>query len=124
VFPVICNVYGRRLLAPLEIIGGICHLLFFICTVVILLVLAPRGTTLRTSSLRPVLVELVAGRTPVWLGVLVCYLRLSLSLMNSTIPVGWILLMTQYRIRWSPPHESVPLSKRLLRTVGEYVNAN
>ena len=44
VFPVICNVYGRRLLAPLEIIGGICHLLFFICTVVILVVMAPRST--------------------------------------------------------------------------------
>lgn len=44
VFPVICNVYGRRLLAPLEIIGGVCHLLFFICTVVILVVLAPRST--------------------------------------------------------------------------------
>ncbi|ERF75937.1 hypothetical protein EPUS_01303 [Endocarpon pusillum Z07020] len=44
VVPVICNVHGRRLLAPLEIIGGVCHLLFFICTVVILVVLATRST--------------------------------------------------------------------------------
>lgn len=32
--------------------------------------------------------------------------------------------MTQYRIRWSPSHESVSLSEQLLRAVGGYVNAD
>jgi choline transport protein len=43
--PVLWNIYARRLLVILEVIGGICHILFFICTVVILGVMASRSTS-------------------------------------------------------------------------------
>lgn len=36
--------YARRLLVALELIGGTCHILFFICIVVTLGVLAPRSS--------------------------------------------------------------------------------
>lgn len=42
--PVLCNLYARRLLVILELIGGVCHVLFFICTIVILVVMAERST--------------------------------------------------------------------------------
>jgi len=41
---VVCNVYGRKLPVALELIGGICHILFFICTVIILVVMAKHST--------------------------------------------------------------------------------
>ncbi|OCL10710.1 amino acid transporter [Glonium stellatum] len=44
VVPVVCNFYARRTLVALEMIGGICHFLFFIITVVVLGILAPRST--------------------------------------------------------------------------------
>lgn len=37
--------FARRLLVALELIGGTCHFLFFIVTVVTLAVLAPRSTS-------------------------------------------------------------------------------
>ena len=42
--PVIWNVYARKLLVILELIGGICHFIFFICTVIVLVVMAKRST--------------------------------------------------------------------------------
>jgi hypothetical protein len=45
VVPVIWNIYARKLLVLLELIGGICHILFFICTVAILGVMAKRSST-------------------------------------------------------------------------------
>jgi choline transport protein len=42
--PVACNVFARRALAPLEIIGGVTHILFLILFVVTLAVMAPRST--------------------------------------------------------------------------------
>ncbi|KAF2840590.1 amino acid permease [Patellaria atrata CBS 101060] len=42
--PVIWNIYARKILPVVEIVGGVCHFIFFICTVVILCVMAPRST--------------------------------------------------------------------------------
>lgn len=44
VVPVVWNLWFRRLLNSLEMIGGICHVVFFICSVVTLAVLARRST--------------------------------------------------------------------------------
>ncbi|KAL9120953.1 MAG: hypothetical protein Q9187_002494 [Circinaria calcarea] len=41
--PVIINIYARRLLAPVEIMGGICHLMFLPAILVTLICLAPRS---------------------------------------------------------------------------------
>jgi hypothetical protein len=38
------QLYARRLLVVLELIGGTCHLLFFLVTVIVLGVLAPQNT--------------------------------------------------------------------------------
>jgi len=43
--PVFCNIYARKVLITLELFGGICHILFFICTVIILVVMAKHSTT-------------------------------------------------------------------------------
>jgi len=45
IFPAILNVYARRLLAWLEIVGGVCHFVFFFCTVITLGVLAQRSSS-------------------------------------------------------------------------------
>jgi choline transport protein len=45
IIPVLWNIYARRLLVILEFIGGVCHIFFFICTVIILSVMAKRSTT-------------------------------------------------------------------------------
>jgi choline transport protein len=42
--PVTCNIFARRALAPLEIIGGVTHIIFLIVFVVTLVVMAPRST--------------------------------------------------------------------------------
>ena len=41
--PVIINIYARRLLAPVEVVGGICHLMFLPAILVTLICLAPRS---------------------------------------------------------------------------------
>jgi len=38
------NIHARKVLVALEIVGGICHFLFFICVMVTLIVLAPRSS--------------------------------------------------------------------------------
>jgi amino acid permease len=43
--PIFCNVYARRILAPLEIAAAILHVLGFIVFVVVLVVMARRSTT-------------------------------------------------------------------------------
>jgi choline transport protein len=42
--PVLCNVFGRKLLKAVEIMGGILHVIFFIVTVTTLAVMARRST--------------------------------------------------------------------------------
>jgi choline transport protein len=42
--PVLCNVYGRKLLEAVEIMGAVLHFVFFIVTVVTLAVMARRST--------------------------------------------------------------------------------
>jgi choline transport protein len=42
--PVACNIFARRALAPLEIIGGVTHIVFLLVFVITLLVMAPRST--------------------------------------------------------------------------------
>lgn len=42
--PLICNIFARRILPPLEIIGGIGHFVFLIAIVTTLAVMAPRST--------------------------------------------------------------------------------
>jgi choline transport protein len=42
--PVLCNVYGRRLLKAIEIFGGVLHIIFFIVTVTTLAVMARRSS--------------------------------------------------------------------------------
>ena len=41
--PFLWNVYGRKLLKAIEIIGGIFYIVFFIVTIVTLVVMAPRN---------------------------------------------------------------------------------
>jgi choline transport protein len=43
--PVICNIFTRRVLAPVEIIGGVTHIVFWIVFVATLLAMAPRSTS-------------------------------------------------------------------------------
>jgi choline transport protein len=38
------QIWARKVLVTLEIIGGVCHLLFFIIVMVVLIVLAPRSS--------------------------------------------------------------------------------
>jgi hypothetical protein len=38
------KIYARRVLIFLEILGGVCHILFFFVIVITLLVMAPRST--------------------------------------------------------------------------------
>jgi choline transport protein len=40
----VAQVYARRLLASLEIVGGVCHFVFFFCNVITLGVLAQRSS--------------------------------------------------------------------------------
>ena len=42
--PLLFNIFARKALPPLEIIGGIAHIVFFIVVVVVLVVLAPRSS--------------------------------------------------------------------------------
>lgn len=42
--PLLCNIFARRALAPLEIIGGVAHIVFLVVIVVVLVVLAPRSS--------------------------------------------------------------------------------
>ena len=44
VLPVICNVYARKVLAPLEIVSAVLHVILFITFVVVLTVMAKRST--------------------------------------------------------------------------------
>jgi choline transport protein len=42
--PIFCNIFARKILPPLEVIGGIGHLVFFIVIITTLAVLSPRST--------------------------------------------------------------------------------
>ena len=42
--PLLFNIFARRALPALEIIGGIAHIVFFVVVVVVLVVLSPRST--------------------------------------------------------------------------------
>jgi len=42
--PLLCNIWARRILPPLEIIGGIGHFVFLIAIITTLCVLAPRSS--------------------------------------------------------------------------------
>jgi choline transport protein len=41
--PVACNIFARRALAPLELIGGVTHILFLILFIVVLAVMASKN---------------------------------------------------------------------------------
>lgn len=43
--PIVCNIYARRILAPLEIAAALLHILLFIAVIVVLAVMARRSTT-------------------------------------------------------------------------------
>ena len=43
--PFLCNVYGRKLLKAIEIVGGIFYIIYFIVTIVTLIVMAPRNSS-------------------------------------------------------------------------------
>ena len=45
VVPVVWNFWFKKLLNPLEMVGGICHVIFFFVSVVILAVLAQHSTS-------------------------------------------------------------------------------
>ena len=42
--PVLCNIFARKALTPIEIIGGITHITFLIVYTVVLATMAPRST--------------------------------------------------------------------------------
>ena len=43
--PVCVNIFARRLLAPIEVVGGFTHIVFFIVWVAVLAALAPKSTS-------------------------------------------------------------------------------
>ena len=43
--PLLCNIFARKVLAPLEIIGGILHIALFVVFIVVLVVMSPRSTS-------------------------------------------------------------------------------
>ena len=43
--PFLCNVYGRKLLKAIEIVGGIFYIIYFVATIVTLIVMAPRNSS-------------------------------------------------------------------------------
>ena len=43
--PVIINIFSRKALAPLEVVGGVTHIVFFIAWIVTLVCLAPRSSS-------------------------------------------------------------------------------
>ena len=45
IIPAICNFWTRRILNKLEMIGGICHVAFFLISVITLGVMARRSTS-------------------------------------------------------------------------------
>jgi choline transport protein len=55
--PLFCNVFARKILAPLEVMGGILHIALFVVFIVVLAVFSPRssaefvfGTTITGQS--------------------------------------------------------------------------
>lgn len=42
--PLLCNIFGRRVLAPLEVLGGIVHIGLFVVFVAVLVALSPRSS--------------------------------------------------------------------------------
>lgn len=43
--PLFCNIFARKILAPLEIIGGVLHIALFVVFIVVLVVFSPRSTS-------------------------------------------------------------------------------
>jgi choline transport protein len=42
--PLFCNIFARRVLAPLEVMGGILHIALFVVFIVVLVVFSPRSS--------------------------------------------------------------------------------
>lgn len=42
--PIICNIFARRIMAPLEILGGILHIVLFVVFVAVLVSLSPHSS--------------------------------------------------------------------------------
>jgi choline transport protein len=42
--PLLCNVFARKLLAPVEVLGGILHIALFVVFIVVLVALSPRSS--------------------------------------------------------------------------------
>ncbi|KIW99848.1 uncharacterized protein Z518_10776 [Rhinocladiella mackenziei CBS 650.93] len=42
--PLLCNIFARRVLAPLEVLGGIVHIALFVVFVVVLVAMSPRSS--------------------------------------------------------------------------------
>jgi choline transport protein len=42
--PLFCNIFARRVLAPLEVMGGMLHIALFVVFIVVLVVLSPRSS--------------------------------------------------------------------------------
>ena len=42
--PLFCNIFARRVLAPLEVLGGIVHIALFVVFVVVLVAMSPRSS--------------------------------------------------------------------------------
>jgi choline transport protein len=44
VLPILCNLFARRILPALEIVGALGHIIFFLVIIITLAVLSPRST--------------------------------------------------------------------------------
>ena len=42
--PLFCNIFARKILAPLEVMGGILHVALFLVFIIVLVVLSPRSS--------------------------------------------------------------------------------
>jgi len=75
--PLLCNIWARRILAPLEVLGGLVHIGLFIVFVVVLVTLSPR------SSAKFVFTETITGLSGYTPGVSWC-----IGLLSGAFPLA------------------------------------
>ena len=101
---IVLNIYARKVLVGIELIGGVLHIVFFIATTVALAVMAPK------SSASFVFTESFFGQSG-WSNQSVQWF---LGLLTSTavlsgkagkIPLMCPLYLSVTRLRWSAPYE-------------------
>lgn len=86
VIPIVVNLYLRKVLNVLQIFGGVCHVVFFIASVITLAILAQRSST---DYVFKTLTHDVSGWTNPGLA-------FGLGLLTMTFPVGGEITMSHH----------------------------